>query len=272
MTEQRTHLIIPDCQVKPGVPIEHIGWVGQLIVDLRRTVTHVICLGDFADMESLSAYDRGKRQFEGRRYVHDIAAANEAFDLLCCPLEQHNAKMRFQHEPMFKPTLQLLLGNHENRITRAVDDDAKLEGVISTDDLNYAAHGFSVHDFLAPVTIDGLVYSHFFYNHGNGRSLSGNIENRLKTIGHSFVQGHQQGIAWGQRMVLGRPQMGLVAGSFYQHAESYRGLQADEWRGVVIIHNVKDGFGDIELVSMDRLCRMYEGTSYSQFAHRRENQ
>jgi len=272
MTGPRTHLIIPDCQVKPGVPTEHIGWVGQLIVDLRRTITDIICLGDFADMESLSAYDRGKRQFEGRRYVNDIAAANEAFDLLCYPLEQHNAKMRFQHEPLFKPTLQLLLGNHEHRITRAVDDDAKLEGVIGIDDLNYAAHGFTVHDFLAPVTIDGLVYSHYFYNHNNGRSLSGNIENRLKTVGHSFVQGHQQGIAWGQRMVLGRPQMGLVAGSFYQHSETYRGLQADEWRGVVIIHNVKDGFGDVELVSMDRLCRMYEGASYSQFAQRRENQ
>jgi len=73
-------------------------------------------------------------------------------------------------------------------------------------------------------------------------------------------------------MVLGKPHMGLVAGSFYQHSESYRGPQADEWRGVVIIHNVEDGFGDVELVSMDRLCRMYEGTSYSQFAQRRENQ
>ena len=59
------HLVIPDVQAKPGVPLEHLDWLGQYIVAKKPDV--VVCLGDFADMESLSSYDVGKRSYEGRR-------------------------------------------------------------------------------------------------------------------------------------------------------------------------------------------------------------
>ena len=29
------HLIIPDTQVKPGTPINHLGWAGQYAVDKK---------------------------------------------------------------------------------------------------------------------------------------------------------------------------------------------------------------------------------------------
>jgi hypothetical protein len=58
----RTHFVIPDCQVKPGVPIDHIGWIGEYLVE--RKPSTVICLGDFADMESLSL-DFLCRKYEG---------------------------------------------------------------------------------------------------------------------------------------------------------------------------------------------------------------
>jgi len=60
------HFILPDCQVKPGVPLNHLEWAGRFVVDKRPEV--VVCLGDFADMPSLSSYDVGKKSFEGRRY------------------------------------------------------------------------------------------------------------------------------------------------------------------------------------------------------------
>src|ERR1035437_4527529 len=76
----RTHLIIPDCQVHSGVPIQHLEWVGKYIAQKRPDV--IVCIGDFADMPSLCSYDKGKKSFEGRRYVLDIEAAREAMELL----------------------------------------------------------------------------------------------------------------------------------------------------------------------------------------------
>ena len=58
------HLIIPDCQVKDGVPLEYLEWIGHYIVEKKPDV--IINIGDFADMPSLSSYDVGKKSFEGR--------------------------------------------------------------------------------------------------------------------------------------------------------------------------------------------------------------
>jgi hypothetical protein len=59
------HLIIPDTQVRPGVPTDHLKWIGQYAVEKRFDV--LMHLGDHWDMSSLSSYDRGKGQMEGRR-------------------------------------------------------------------------------------------------------------------------------------------------------------------------------------------------------------
>jgi hypothetical protein len=90
---------------------------------------------------------------EGRRYTADINAGNKGFDLLNEPLEAYNRS----HAEKFEPRKVFLLGNHENRITRAAEDDAQLEGLVSLDHLNVSSWGWEVHDFLEPVTIDGVV-------------------------------------------------------------------------------------------------------------------
>ena len=57
-------LVIPDCQIKEGVPTDHLTWAGKAIVDYRPDV--VVNLGDFADMPSLSTHDiKGSKYFEG---------------------------------------------------------------------------------------------------------------------------------------------------------------------------------------------------------------
>jgi hypothetical protein len=51
---------------------------------------------------------------------------------------------------------------------------------------------------------------------------------------------------------------GLVAGSFYQHEESYRGPQANsEWKGLVVLNEVKDGGYDVMPISMGYLRRKF---------------
>lgn len=265
-----THIVIPDCQVKPGVPIDHLRWAGQYIVDnfAGHDDVKIICLGDFADMESLSSYDHGKKEMEGRRYAADIRAANGAWQYFNSPLEEYNSVRRRHKERLWQPERFITLGNHEDRINRAISLDAKLEGTISTDDLRYADSGWSVRKYRELLWLDGVAYSHFFYNQMNGRPLGGMIEGRLKTIGHSFTQGHQQVLLYGVRYVAGKQQNGLVAGAFYMHDEDYLGPQQAYWRGIIVKHQVEDGAYDPMFVSMDFLCRRYAGKRLADYKPR----
>jgi hypothetical protein len=264
----RTHLIIPDTQAKPDVPTDHLGWIGEYILERKPDV--VVHLGDHADMPSLSSYDVGKKVFEGRRYKADIEAANLAFDVLCAPMERYNAAKAKWRKPGYEPELHLLLGNHEDRISRAVNDDAKLDGTIGLSDLNYADHGWTVHDFLRPIEIDGVWYAHYWTN-GMGRPIGGAAATRLKTVGHSFVQGHQQTLDYAVRFLAsGQQQFGLVAGACYLHDENYLGPQGNaHWRGIVVLHQVEGGAADPMFVSLDYLCRKYEGVRLAKFTARK---
>lgn len=258
--ETAIHAVIPDTQVKPGVPLDHLDWIGRYIVDKFAGVSNVriVHLGDHADMPSLSSYDKGKRAMEGRRYKEDIAAANLGFDVLNRALIEYNEKQRNQKGRQWWPDRHILLGNHEDRITRAANDDAQLEGLLSLDDLNYAEHGWSVHPFLKPLFLDGIGYAHYWQNTMTGKPLGGNAALRLKTLGHSFVMGHQQELQYANRFVNGVQQHGLIAGACYLHDEDYKGWQGNaHWRGIVILHEVYNGSCDPMFVSLDYLKRRY---------------
>lgn len=250
--QTKTHIVIPDTQTKAGVPLAHMDWIGQFIRDeYEGADLAVIHLGDHWDMPSLSSYDKGRKAMEGRRYVKDIDAGNDAFHRLSDPFADIDADRHF------------LLGNHENRITRAAEADAQLDGLCTLDDLDTA--GWQVHGFLDPITLDGVTYAHYFYNPMTGRPYSGaNVEARLKTVGHSFTMGHQQGRKFGQVDTIRGSHLGLVAGSCYIHDEDYLGFQTvNYWRGIVVCHQVENGEYDPMFVSLDYLCRRYEGKRLS---------
>lgn len=256
------HLVIPDTQVKPGVPTDHLRWIGRYIVDKKPDV--VVHLGDHWDMPSLSSYDKGKKQMEGRRYKADVRAGNEAFALLNQPLEELQERQRRNKGRIYNPRRVRLLGNHEYRIERATELDAALDGTIGYDDLE--SPGWEVHDFLKPVNIDGVVYAHYFYNPMSGRPYTAMAPTRLKQIGHTFVMGHQQTLDVAVRYVGGRAQWGIIAGACYLHDEDYKGPQGNaHWRGVVMLHQVEDGSFDPMFVSLDYLCRRYEGVPLDEF-------
>ena len=265
--EENIVLVIPDTQVKPGVLTDHLRWIGSYMVDhfagaKNLTVVH---LGDHWDMESLSSYDKGKKSAEGKRVKADIDAGNAGFVLLNQALEEYNEKRRKNKEKTWYPKRRVLLrGNHEDRITRACDDEAALDGFLSLDLLK--SPGWEVIDYLKPVVIDGVAYAHYFYNPMNGRPYGGAAAGRLKTIGRSFTQGHQQLLDYSLRFVGEKSQHGLVVGACYLHDENYKGWQGNaHWRGIVIKHEVKEGSYSPMFVSLDYLCRRYEGVTLGQF-------
>ena len=123
-------------------------------------------------MASLSTYDVGKKDYEGRRYNDDIAAAIEGMQLLLAPIRAEQARLRNNKKKEWNPRLVLTLGNHEHRILRAINADPKLEGTIGLNDLRYEEFGWEVIPYLNTVTIDGVAYSHFFTTGSMGRPVT----------------------------------------------------------------------------------------------------
>ena len=202
-TEPVVHIVIPDTQAKDGVPTDHLNWIGMFIVEeYRNKNIKIIHLGDHADMPALSMYDKGKKSMEGRRVKADIDAANEAWRILNQPIYDHNLQQRKTKHAKWNPERHILLGNHEDHINRATENDAQIDGLFSTDDLDYARTGWKVSPFKKILWLDGVAYSHFFYNPMTGNPYGGTIDGRLKSIGHSFTMGHQQTLLYGLRLSL----------------------------------------------------------------------
>lgn len=246
----RSHLVIPDTQVKPGVPIDHFRWIANYALEKRPDV--IIHIGDWADMESLSSYDKGKRSYEGRRYVRDIESANASLDLFEKTIEDYN---RAHPGDAYNPDKHLTYGNHEHRIIRATDLDPALHGKLTLDDLDFARRGWECHQFLEVLTIDGIQYSHYFISGALGRPVS-SAAALLKARGGSATMGHVQ------RMDIAyHPQtqrIGMFCGTCYQHNETYLGPQGNEApRGIVVKHEVEDGRYDPMIVSLNFLRKRY---------------
>jgi len=250
------HLVIPDCQIRAGDNLDYLQAIGNYIVEKKPDV--IINIGDFADMPSLSSYDVGKKSFEGRRYLTDVDATKSAMEVLTGPLKQFNRKAKIGHRERYTPKMVFCLGNHENRINRAVNDDAKLEGVLSIKDLGYEGFGWEVHPFLDVVILDGVAYSHYFVTGVAGRAAS-SAAAQLRKTNMSSIAGHQQGlqIATGSR-ADGSRLTSVIAGSCYEHDEDYLGPQGNKhWRGLLVLHDVHDGEFDLMPVSLDFLKKKY---------------
>lgn len=248
----RRHIYVPDTQIRKGVPIDHIAWIGQYVAD--HGCDELILAGDWWDMPSLSMHDAlGSLPMEGARYEDDIAAGNAALELFVKPIDRLPKAKR--------PRRRITLGNHEDRIDRAIMRDPRYAGTIGIHHINASRLGFEVHPFLEVVDVDGIWYSHYFAQPLSGRPYGGTVDNRLNKIGHSFTQGHEQVFRYSPRTLAnGQEQHGLVAGAAYLHAEAYKGLQGNRhWRGIVVKHEVSNGSYDLMRVSLGYLCRRYEG-------------
>jgi hypothetical protein len=242
-------LVLPDVQAKPGIDFSYLTRIGQYAVLKKPDV--ILCIGDFADMASLSSYDKGKKVFEGRRFTLDIEAAKEAMDAFLKPMREFNSKARRGGKKQYQPRMVMLLGNHEERINKATNDDAVLSGLMSIEMLGYKEAGWEVYPFLEVVTIEGIAFSHYFQTGVMGRPAS-SAQVQLNKKHQSCVSGHQQGmqIATGNR-ADGSMLISIICGSCYEHEEDYMGPQGNKhWRGFLVLHDVHDGIFDPMFVSL----------------------
>lgn len=248
-------LVIPDTQVKPGVPTEHIAWAARYAAEHKPTA--IVQLGDWYDLPSLSSYDKGKLESHGKYFCDDKRAGDDALDLFMHTLRRHTGRA-------YHPRLVHLRGNHENRAGAVVQDNPNLLGTISLDDDAFHRHGWTVVPFLKPYKLFGCLYSHFWPQSANGRvtqSKNGapSARAQVQRVGATCTAGHAQGL---DTAVVPGPmglRRGLIAGSFYMHDEKYAGPMGNTmWRGIVMKNDIRpDGFYEVCEVSLDYLRRKF---------------
>jgi hypothetical protein len=250
------HFIIPDTQVKPGVPIDHLVAAGNYCVEKRPDV--IIHIGDHWDMSSLSVYDVGKKSFEGRTYAADIEAGSVAMDAFMAPILKDVNKRVSSHRTRWNPAFHFFHGNHEDRISRAVNVDRKLDGLIGLQDLRLNEQ-WRVHPYLEPVIIDGIAYCHYFTSGLLGRPVT-SARALLMKKHMSCVMGHVQkrDIAYDYN-ADGKQLTAIFAGTFYQHDEEYLNPQGNRhWRGCWMLNNVEEGSFDEMPLNIKYLLENYK--------------
>lgn len=256
------HLLVGDPHAHPEYDNDRFEALGNYIMDERPD--KIICIGDMADMCSLSSYDKGKKSFEGRRYKKDVAATIDAQNRLFGPLARYNNMRSRNKKKLYSPQLIMTVGNHEDRIDRAANNTPELEDVIRVDDLMFYEFGWEVVGYNEHIILDGIAYSHHFATGVSGRPISG--ENIGKSLVQknlmSSVQGHSHTFDHSVRTRADGTRIhGLSIGCFAhpEYVEGWnRATQHMWWHGVVVLDEVEDGdFKEMKTVGLEVLENSY---------------
>lgn len=249
-----THIVIPDAHAHYQHNNERAFWIGELIADVKPDV--VVDLGDVFDMPSLASFDKGRAAFQGRSYIKDCDAGVDYLDKLWSTVRKAKRKM---------PRRVFCVGNHEQRIDRAIEQQPELKGALGYEDLQLDRYYDDVIHYTGNtpgvVEIDGIHYAHYFVSGVMGRAIGG--EHPAYTLiskeFSSCTQGHTHTIDHCMRTnAAGRRVHGLVAGCYVDYRSAWAGeCQKLWWPGVIVKRNVDKGDYDLEYISLKSLKAEY---------------
>lgn len=253
MAQATRGLLIPDLQVGPGRCTKHLQWVADYAADKRFPL--IVQIGDWADFPSLSSYDKGKRAAENRRLSKDWDAFRYSVDIF---------ENRWARETGWNPRKVFTKGNHEFRADRFMNDNAQIDTLPDVMD-HLRERDWECHDFLRPVRIHGVLFSHYFPRSMTGRITASGLRYgstsamaMIRANMDSCVAGHRPGYEPAIFTTNDRTVVGVIAGSCYLHKEEWAGPGGDNyWRGVVALNQLKQGKFDPCPVSLNWLRDRY---------------
>lgn len=255
-------LVIPDSHARPNIDNRRFTWLGKFIVDRKPDV--IVNIGDWFDMPSLSSYDKGKKCFEGRTYLADIDAGNDAIRRVEKEIYKLNKSLAKNKRKLYKPRKITTLGNHDGaRLYKAVDMQRELDGVISVDHFAFKDNRWEVYNFLDIVNVEGVNFSHYFTTGVMGKPVSG--ENPalklIRTQMSSCVMGHTHIRDFAERTNTNGDRIcGLIVGSYLdpdQYEEYAKNANDIWWRGLVMLNHVQNGSFDPEFINITKLQEIY---------------
>jgi len=235
-------LVIPDAHCKGSVSNERFDWLGKLAV--KRQPEYIVCIGDWADMASLSFYDKGSVYQEGLRYQDDVNASLDALARFHKQIDDYNKKKKKSKKHHYKPKLIYCVGNHENRINRYAASNPEMVGHLSIDDLGFKQYGWEVVPYLTPKIIEGIAFQHCFTSGVMGKPIGGlnHAANLLSKGAISQVCGHSHLLDYSERLNAAQEKIcALVVGCYLDHPEHYTTEQKRWWSGLMYLRDVNKG-------------------------------
>lgn len=247
----KTHLVIGDAHSDPKVSNRRFDWLANFIEDKKPDV--IIDIGDFGNFDSIGKYNKGKKDSWGLTFQNDVKAFRDA---------SKRAFGRISSIKGYKPSIFRLGGNHdEGRIIKIVNENPELSGAIDVDKLGLTDYNAKYIPFLKVKVIDGVAYSHYFYDKDSRFALSSArvvLQKKLgsSTWGHSHIRDFAEGVA-----ADGRRAITLNVGCFLDPNQSmgYAGAQGNArwWSGLVLKHGVHKGNYDPEFWGINRIKERY---------------
>jgi hypothetical protein len=253
----KTVLVIPDQHAHHKHSNVRADYLGLFIKDLKPDL--LVNMGDAADLPSLCQYDKGKAKFYANSYQKDIEAHLDFQQRMFAPMIK--AKKR-------KPQTVFLVGNHEQRINRALEYEPYLSGDkfgISMKNLDLDTYYDEVipYDGATPgiFNYDGVLFSHYFVSGIMGRAIGGehHAASLLSKNLCSSVAAHSHTFDFSTRKRAdGSTIMALVAGVFQDYHTDWAGAGQNFWEsGVVVLRDFEEGRWDLEWLSLSRMRKEY---------------
>lgn len=247
-------LVVGDAHIVPKQNLKRFKWLGKCIAESKPD--HVVLIGDWVSMESLSSFDRkGGQQLEGTRVLDDAVVGVFALDAMLNAV--FDAK---------KPKIHYIEGNHEYRIKRWWENDAQMEGLCNLREI-YSAQIDSYTPYGEYLWINDVGFTHIPFNKVGPIASSGFTTSLAQKVsilaGKSIFFGHSHILDIGRQARLGTaaPIYAVNVGCFFAPEDdphySRRQLN-DWWRGIVMVEIMPDATFDISTLSLKRLEQKYE--------------
>ena len=253
-------IVIGDSHVDDEQSLDRFDVASKFIIDQKPE--YIVNIGDFLTLNCLSAWDMNKRKkMEGRRYIKEIDAGNEALDRLMAGVNQYNKKRRKSKKVQYKPKWIYTAGNHSDRLGRYLDNDPTFEGTIGIQkDLKLKERGIEWIPYREYYYINDVGFTHIPFN--KVAPICGmNITAKAQAVGIKstvFGHTHEQHLSHVHKEGMKHLQDTYNCGCFFDKKEDYvHGKVTNYWRGLTVLHIWKEGRFDVESWSMGRLEREY---------------
>jgi hypothetical protein len=194
----------------------------------------VVCqVGDWYDMPSITDH-RGRLEGEGDRYNLDIEVGNQALNQFMRPFRKRKKRM---------PHFIFLVGNHEYRIERYVQQNPRMAGSIGLHDMDFDKWGWEVIPFGRFTNIGGFYATHHILGKaGRAVALAPTFTKRgvSMVVGHTHEAKHiklprQTGYTHGL-------DVGCMTRKGYAASEDWSAPnEHSTWRGLHIMDGVANG-------------------------------
>ncbi len=238
----KSAIILPDVHLTDKVPIDYKP-VKKFIKTFKPD--EVILLGDFMDVESLSAWDYDKkRPMEGRRFVKEVFNANEELDFL----QKYSKKITY------------IEGNHEDRVSRYLDKNPEMEGMIEIQE----QLELDKREIKWIKMNDLYKKGNMYFTHGMYTNIH-NARKHLQTLGCNICYGHQHGTQTSmQNMKMQEPHMAYALGTLGDKAPDYMKNRPANWINQFGVFYWNDNTGAFNLYPVNIIQNkfMWNGKEY----------